>query len=552
MSGPYLHLPPTFFDAIVPGYSSLAQYLLGTIDISFYVSIGAFCFLLWTGIRTTVVPLCAAIILLCSSTVVVFDHEDIYDQVLYWLEVDNRMQGLRSVRVTSKGAHYGYENDKYQDDDHADTIFNFSAWMARAPPRYQPDSSTGLFLHNRHFFRITRGIQSIPGSRGHTKEELKIHVLWWSTAPLKSLIEEIREFYMSKRSTYTHISRPMREVDQQRTLLWVLLAVRPSRPISTVVLDYEPKKRILSDMNHFLHPSTTRRYANLGIPYRRGYLFWGPPGTGKTSMSFALAGVFGLPIYSVSLSEITLTEEELIYLLTTLPYRCIVLLEDIDSAGASHSRIDSKDTSKKAGPEDVSGKANSISISGLLNAIDGVTSAEGRMLIMTTNHREKLDAALLRPGRVDVQVEFNLASKKQIRQLFLRMYSTDERNTPRHPTTLSEILAELNTCDLDGQHVESGHSESENSVQEQRSSEKTAPAQSASAHSDSMAHSIGALADKFTDALPSGMYSAAELQGFLLTCGDDPLKAVKGISEWKSQQVDRKDAQKDADTAEAP
>lgn len=74
-------------------------------------------------------------------------------------------------------------------------------------------------------------------------------------------------------------------------------------------------------------------YTNRGIPYRRGYLFHGPPGTGKTSLSFAIAGVFGLDIYCVSLLEPTLTEEDLGLLFNSLPRRCVVLLEDIDSAG---------------------------------------------------------------------------------------------------------------------------------------------------------------------------------------------------------------------------
>ena len=85
------------------------------------------------------------------------------------------------------------------------------------------------------------------------------------------------------------------------------------------------------------HPATARWYANRGIPYRRGYLFHGPPGTGKTSLAFALAGFFGLHIYAVSLLDSTLTEEELGTLFKDLPPRCIVLLEDIDVAGLARN-----------------------------------------------------------------------------------------------------------------------------------------------------------------------------------------------------------------------
>src|SRR4051812_35552483 len=105
--------------------------------------------------------------------------------------------------------------------------------------------------------------------------------------------------------------------------------------MSTVVLDENQKIAVLADMNEYLHPATPRWYANRGIPLRRGYLFHGPPGTGKTSLSFALAGVFGLDIHVISLLDPSLTEEDLSALFNSLPRRCVVLLEDIDTAGLS-------------------------------------------------------------------------------------------------------------------------------------------------------------------------------------------------------------------------
>ena len=141
-------------------------------------------------------------------------------------------------------------------------------------------------------------------------------------------------------------------------------------------------------------PATARWYANRGIPYRRGYLFHGPPGTGKSSLTFALAGVFGLDIHVVSLLEPTLTEEELGMLFAHLPARCIVLLEDIDTAGLikrEPTDADDKDATsaasdpasnewnvmsltkalKKANQLSEEEKKKGISLSGLLNIIDG-------------------------------------------------------------------------------------------------------------------------------------------------------------------------------------
>jgi chaperone BCS1 len=82
------------------------------------------------------------------------------------------------------------------------------------------------------------------------------------------------------------------------------------------------------------------------------------------------------------------------------PMNAIILLEDVDAVFSERS------AGKSAG---------GVSFSGLLNALDGVASQEGRLFFMSTNHIEKLDPALIRPGRCDVKVELNRASKKQMK-----------------------------------------------------------------------------------------------------------------------------------------
>lgn len=208
---------------------------------------------------------------------------------------------------------------------------------------------------------------------------------------------------------------------------------RPSRPLSTIVVDEAMKKTLVNDLRDYLHPRTRRWYSNHGIPYRRGYLFYGPPGTGN-SLSFAIAGHFKLRIYVVSLNTLAMNEQNLSTLFAELPRRCVVLLEDIDSAELTHTRqIQSPSKSDqdeelrklkqfKPSPPMVS----RISLSALLNVIDGVASQEGRILIMTTNHAERLDDALIRPGRVDMRIKFELASSPMIESLFCNIFSTAE------------------------------------------------------------------------------------------------------------------------------
>jgi chaperone BCS1 len=153
-------------------------------------------------------------------------------------------------------------------------------------------------------------------------------------------------------------------------------------------------------------------------------LFHGSLGTGKTSLSFAITGLFGLDIYYISLLESIFIEEDLSLLFNNLPSRCVVLLEDIDSAGLiryNESKTDTADTepiktdvaTEIAKALEINAKnknkTQGISLSGLLNTIDGVASHEGRVLVITTNYPEKLDEALIRPGRIDVKVGFIFA-----------------------------------------------------------------------------------------------------------------------------------------------
>ncbi|KAF1830852.1 hypothetical protein BDW02DRAFT_506645, partial [Decorospora gaudefroyi] len=154
---------------------------------------------------------------------------------------------------------------------------------------------------------------------------------------------------------------------------WLRQTVRSLRPMNTVLLDEAQKARTILDVNEYLHPNTEQWYASRGIPYRHGYLFYGPPGSGKTSLSFALAGLFGLSIHCVSLNEPGMGESQLSSLFGKLPERCIVLLEDIDSAGLCR---EGDDLWRPGSPQRQERYRSSITLAGLLNIIDGAASQE--------------------------------------------------------------------------------------------------------------------------------------------------------------------------------
>lgn len=155
-------------------------------------------------------------------------------------------------------------------------------------------------------------------------------------------------------------------------------------------------------------------FAPSGIPYRRGYLLHGSPGSGKSSFITALAGSFSLNICILNLSERGLTDDKLNHLMTNLPERSILLLEDIDSAFNLRKQVGENE-----------GFNSNVTFSGLLNSLDGVASGEKRIVFMTTNFVERLDDALIRPGRVDLIEELGDAEQSQVRELLLKFYGDD-------------------------------------------------------------------------------------------------------------------------------
>jgi mitochondrial chaperone BCS1 len=215
---------------------------------------------------------------------------------------------------------------------------------------------------------------------------------------------------------------------------------RKRKPLGSVVLAEGQQGRIVGDVREFLE--TAKWYAERGIPHRRGYLLYGPPGTGKSSFITALAGELRLNICVLNLHSRGISDDTLSVLLNNAPQRSIILLEDIDatlgaeaqshtpqrvgsSAGdgsSSSPRVSSPPVPVPSGRE---GRTGGVTFSGLLNALDGVVATEGggRIVFMTTNHPERLPAALVRPGRVDVKEEFGMAAPEQAEGIFRRFFT---------------------------------------------------------------------------------------------------------------------------------
>lgn len=166
---------------------------------------------------------------------------------------------------------------------------------------------------------------------------------------------------------------------------WNTRSDLPPRTMASVALPEEQKDRITEDLKRFLEAED--KYNRLAIPWHRGYMLYGPPGTGKTSLVKALANEFNLDLWYVSLSDLK-EESSLLSLLASVGPRSILLLEDIDTMRITHDR-DGAEQGK-------------ISMSSLLNTLDGVATPHGLITMMTTNRFDIIDPALKRPGRMDL------------------------------------------------------------------------------------------------------------------------------------------------------
>lgn len=169
----------------------------------------------------------------------------------------------------------------------------------------------------------------------------------------------------------------------------------PARPLDSVVLRGDTASVVLNDLKRFL--DSEKQYEAIGQPWHRGYIFYGPPGTGKTSFCLALANELSMNLYALSLSSVK-SDMKLQQLVASIPANSILVLEDIDVFHVTRDR-------------DSDGEG--LTMSGLLNALDGIATPNGLITIMTTNRIENLDEALLRPGRADLTVELNFPDTDQ-------------------------------------------------------------------------------------------------------------------------------------------
>lgn len=204
---------------------------------------------------------------------------------------------------------------------------------------------------------------------------------------------------------------------------WDYVAAYAPRSLDSVLLKPGEKEHLIEDLKRFR--ASRSRYLRLGVPYHRGYLLYGPPGTGKTSLVSAVGAKFGMSIYVVNLTE--MNDRTLKGAMNSVPENSIILFEDIDCMKAGNRRPEltaakPDQVATATADKNTTPNPGGVTLSGLLNVLDGFHAPCNVVFVMTTNAVEALDPALLRPGRIDYKLYLGEASHSQRYELYRRFF----------------------------------------------------------------------------------------------------------------------------------
>ncbi|EEF38172.1 ATP binding protein, putative [Ricinus communis] len=234
---------------------------------------------------------------------------------------------------------------------------------------------------------------------------------------LNYVIEEGKEVGVRNRKRKLYTNNPSNDWWDYRYNLWSHVVFEHPARFETLAMNPTKKQELINDLITFTNGK--EYYAKTGKAWKRGYLLYGPPGTGKSSMIAAIANFLSYNVYDIELTAVA-DNTELRKLLTDISSKSVVVIEDIDCSLDLTGQRKKKDDNKKKDPlenleknndsnHQDDGKKSKVTLSGLLNFIDGLWSASGgeRIIIFTTNHKEKLDPALIRSGRMDHHIELS-------------------------------------------------------------------------------------------------------------------------------------------------
>lgn len=300
-----------------------------------------------------------------TYTVMIDQSSELYRDVGEWVHIHFK-DNLRSINVFTK---------------YDDTV-------------YIPADDSFYIFRSRRFIRMSFSSEKMESTGGSTNLSLRFYTFRISSifgkSAIQSLLKEITTFSEEKR-------RGKKEVEVYSVFNgygeWQREYGIKLKPLNTIFIDEDVKKSLINDITDFMNSRDF--YEKRGISYRRGYMFDGPPGSGKSSLIMGIANEFKRDLYRMNLGVFE-SEAYFERSLSNVSKGSIIAIEDGDSF------FNKRESKCK------------ISFSGFINAISGLCNREDIIFVITTNHPEVFDEALMRTGRIDKRFTIGRPSQKTI------------------------------------------------------------------------------------------------------------------------------------------
>jgi mitochondrial chaperone BCS1 len=313
----------------------------------------------------------------CTTTLVLNSHDQIYFDFIRWTSENNLHSFVRNLNFT-----------------------NNSRWGCGSA-MISVGYGTSFFVFNKRLFFMTRQQESANQTE-KIKETIRINMFGRNHTLMEKLCVEVVKY--NKKDDETNVYCWHQD-------MWQLMSQHTKRNFDTISLPKGTKTKIKKHIKDFKDKKSW--YTQNGIPYRTGILLYGPPGTGKTSLIKAISSFLDKSLYVLNLNS--MSDKTLTAALSFVPKGGIIAIEDIDACGLKNRKT-------KVETSETELLFNDLTLSGVLNAIDGISSSDDRILISTTNYIERLDDALIRPGRFDLKIKIDFMTKEILTEYLLRFF----------------------------------------------------------------------------------------------------------------------------------
>ncbi|CAB4427535.1 unnamed protein product [Rhizophagus irregularis] len=362
---------------------------------------------------------------------------NVFYEALSWL-ISQQTKKLKDGSFIIQPVNSIYEND--DDDDCAPPNFNVL-----------PEKNQQITIeYKEKKYHVTYIIPEHPKQENNndnndqiSKQQQLKPSIYLTTAenPNETSVDTTTEFLNEIVRSYLETLKKMQvrsRYERSESYWHYVQTLSSARGLDSIALDESQENLLKKELETFVNDKSF--YERIGMPYRRGILLYGKPGTGKTSLINAISSQLSRNIYYLNLKNIK-NDNELSAAFSEVPENQIIVLEDVDTQSkVLHKRTKNSKSSKTSNKSDDKSKDDKVdkedkfsdfSLSTFLGCLDGHILADGNIIIMTTNHVEHLDPACIRPGRMDVRLNLGYCTHYQIKKMYKSVAENPEAEFPQ-------------------------------------------------------------------------------------------------------------------------